>query len=483
MRACVGGEPPTLDVHWTSSTFTRDIGMHMYETLFTFDSNFNVIPELAESYEASKDGLTHTIKLRKGVQFHNGKEMTAEDVEATLRRWAKISGTGKDLFGRVDTLSNPDKYTMVFKLKKPFGVFDSSLSLIQQAATIYPKEVVEQAGDGQIKQFIGTGPYKFVEQQKDRFTKLARFDGYVPHGDKPNGFGGKKFAYFDELRFIPVPDQTVRVAGVQSGDYDYADNINTDQYLVLKSSQQVKTLIVKPARMLAEFFNLKSPITSDVKLRQAAMAAIDAEAVLKAGWGTPEFYDLNPGLMWRGTPWESDAGKEFYNQKNPDRARQLLKESNYKGEPLRWLTTKEFPWLYQEVVVCSQAMKAVGINVDMQVMDWASLVSRRAKPDGWELYGGSPTFAPNPLLTPWDQLGTFPGWWASEKAVSLRDKQLESTDPKEQFAIWEQFQRNFYDEVPFLYFGNGNELLITGSKVQGVFRSATLAFWNAWFAR
>jgi peptide/nickel transport system substrate-binding protein len=275
----------------------------------------------------------------------------------------------------------------------------------------------------------------------------------------------------------------VRVAGVQSGEFDYADNINTDQYPLFKDSPQVRPIVVTLGRVLCAFFNLKSPATADVKVRQAALAALDMEAILKAGWGTPEFYRLNPCLIWKGTPWYTEAGKESYNQKNLNRAKQLLKESRYKGEPIRWMTTKEFPWLYQESVVAGQAMQAAGLNVKLEMTDWATIVNRRTKPEGWEIFGGSPTFVPDPLFLAWNQPGTFPGWWDSPAANAQRRIQVEKTDFKERFAAWEAFQRIYYEEVPFLKFGDANELLITGPKVRGVARSATLMFWNAWFAK
>ena len=97
-------------------------------------------------------------------------------------------------------------------------------------AVIYPKEVIDAAGDGQIKEFIGTGPYRFVEHRPDRHIKLARFKDYAARSDAPDGFGGKRTAYLDEILFIPVPDVAVRLAGVETGEYHYGQQIKQDQY-------------------------------------------------------------------------------------------------------------------------------------------------------------------------------------------------------------------------------------------------------------
>jgi peptide/nickel transport system substrate-binding protein len=95
------GEPPSLDAHWTTASITETLTNHIYEGLYSLDSSNKPIPMLAEGHTISKDGLVYTFKLRQGVKFHNGKEMTSEDVVASLGRWAKQSIYGKALFAQV----------------------------------------------------------------------------------------------------------------------------------------------------------------------------------------------------------------------------------------------------------------------------------------------------------------------------------------------------------------------------------------------
>ncbi len=483
LRVATIGEPPSLDLHWTTTVISRTIMEHVYEGLFTFDDKLAVIPQLAEKYEVGQNGLQHTMRLRKGVQFHNGKEMTSEDVEASLKRWGNVSPTGKELFAYLESMASPDKYTVVLKLKRAYSIVDATLSLQGQGAAIYPKEVVEEAGTGQIKQNIGTGPYKFVEHQKDRFLRMTRFDGYANFGDKPNGLGGKKFAYFDELRFIPVPDQSVRLAGIQSGDYDLADGINLDQYTLLKDNKQVKSWIFPPTRQPYIGFNHQQPAGKNAKLRQAMWACVDCEAVMKAAYGSTEFYRLNPALMQKEQVWYSEAGAKNYNLKNPDKAKQLLKESGYNGDPIIWLSTKEYPTIYQESVVASQAMQAVGINVKLDVVDWATATTRRNKPDGWDIYHSFQTIRVDPLLMPWLRFGAPPNMWADDKASAMRDDLQQKYDFKERFAIWEKFQEYFWEQVPMWKFGDAKEFLISSPKVMDIAYGMNLTLWNAYFAK
>ena len=117
------GEPPTLDIHQTTATIVALITWHIYEPLFTWDGEFQLANELAESHEVSEDGLTNTITIRQGVPFHNGDELTANDVVASIERWAGISGLGESLLANVDSIEVVDDYTIDFQMTDPYGAF------------------------------------------------------------------------------------------------------------------------------------------------------------------------------------------------------------------------------------------------------------------------------------------------------------------------------------------------------------------------
>lgn len=485
LRAAIISEPPSLDPQWTTANVTTEVTCHICETLFTLDEKLNNIPLLAESLETSKDGLTNTIRLRRGIQFHNGKEMTVEDVEASLLRWSKIAGQAKMLFARLDGISKPDPYTLVFKMKAPYAVFDSVLSFRSQAAAIMPKEQVEAATEkNQISQPIGTGPYKLVEWQKDRYIRVSRFANYHGGlGDKPNGAGGKRPAYLDEIRFIPVPDQSVRVAGVQSGDYDYAEGINPDQFALLKDSKVVTTVVSSvPNKCPTHYINKRSAVTADVYLRQAMMAVIDPGAALKAGWGSSDFYSVSGALMPKEGPWYTEVGTERFNVRNLDLAKQLLGKSSYKGETIRYLTTQDYPNMYQEAVVLNQNLQALGLNTKLQVLDWASLISQRAKPDAWELFVTWNGYYTDPSLMDWMN-PDYPGWWTNPEIDALRTKLLETTDQKARFSIFQDVQRLFYEQVPLLKLGDVRDLWLISPKLKAIGTYPTPYFWNAYLTK
>src|SRR6185436_20127356 len=164
-KAAMIGEPPTLDLHTTTAVLVQHITWHVYETLYTYDRNYNAIPLLVESHTVTDKGRTYVFKLRRGVKFHNGKEMTSADVVASLTRWGRLATPGKQFWKNVEGVEAKDPHTVAIYLKDTSGALLMGLARPNNGAAIYPKEIVDAAGDNQIKEFIGTGPYRFVEHK------------------------------------------------------------------------------------------------------------------------------------------------------------------------------------------------------------------------------------------------------------------------------------------------------------------------------
>src|SRR5712691_11120953 len=296
LKVAMIGEPPSLDPHRTMAIITQQIMRHVFETLYTIDKDWSPIPHLAEGHTVTDGGRQYTITLRKSVKFHNGKEMTAADVVASLNRWGRISGPGKALWKSVEAVAAKGPYEVVIHLKEPSGVLLSALALAAGGAAIYPKEVVDATGDGQLKQFIGTGPFRFVEHKPDRHVRLARFKEYAARSEPPNGLGGKRIAYLDELFFIPVPDIAVRLAGVESGSYHYSQAIKQDQYDRILTMRSVEPRIMSPSLWAMAILNHKQGLMTSKKLRQAFQAALDMTPLMAAAASHPLFYRLDTGL-------------------------------------------------------------------------------------------------------------------------------------------------------------------------------------------
>jgi len=480
------GEAPHMDEHQSTAEIIAVIGYCMYEGLYTYDATYQAIPELVESDTVSEDGMTHTMKLRQGVMFHNGEEMKAADALASVERWGRISGVGKNLMAKVTSLTATDDYTLEWKLSQPYGTILIALAHNTQACTIHPKSVLDAAGDDpmtEAAQYIGTGPYKLVEWQRDAAMRFERFDQYKSAGESALGYGGKKFNYPDKIEFIPVPDEAARVAGLQAGDYHIALDVGNDQYEVLKDYDGVIAEILVPTNWDVFFLNWKSPMMGNLAMRQAVQAAFDHKAMLQSGRGGDEFIRLDPGLMMQQTAWYTKAGEAGYNVNNPDLAKQKLQEAGYDGTPLRFMTTQEYSYMYGEAIVAKQQLEAVGITVDFRVTDWATVLENRAKPEEWEMFGTGHGFVPDPTQISYvGQMNVYPGWWSSESSLALAADLAAEGDFDKRYGLFEQIQTAHYTEIPAIKIGDSSNVSFRSDKLGGwdpQFERG-VKFWNLW---
>ncbi len=477
------GEPPTLDWHWSSGAVVSHILNNLYESPVAMDEKFQPRPMLAEKVDLSADRLTYTFTLRKGVRFHNNKEMTSDDVKASLERWGRVNFRGRIVFANVASLTAPDAGTVVMKLKEPYALLLQDIGSFQSPAAVYPKEVVDEAGaTGPIRQFIGTGPYRLAERVPDRHIRLDRFDGYVSRTEAPNGNTGRKFAYLDSILFIPIPDVSVRIAGVRRGEYQFAEQIPSDQYDQLRSDQNLVPYVATLPFWNAAIFNHRAGIMTNKKVRQALLAALDDEPIMRAAFGPRQFWRLDTGIMPKEHPMYTDAGKEFYNQKNPDKARQLLQEAGYNREPIRWMTTTEFPHQATSAQVVKPMLERAGFVVDLQVSDWATIVSRRVRPELWDVFSTQIAFFPDPVFqVPLQH--TWPGWWSNRDGMGMMELLRRHTNPATRLGIWKRLQRTWYEDAGSIKFGDYFEMHLHRRELRGFVENPTHTWYNAWLDR
>jgi peptide/nickel transport system substrate-binding protein len=451
------GEPPTLDAHWTTATLTEVLTNHLYEGLYAFDEGYRPIPMLAEGMPAvSADGLVYTFKLRQGIKFHNGKEMTSEDVVPSLKRWGQQSQYGRALFAVATDVRAVDRHTVEVRLKQKYAAVLVALGAPNNFAAIYPKEIAERfSPQEKVTEFVGTGPFKLAEWKPDQYIRMVRFDDYKPLAGKQSGYGGRKVVYVDELRWIPVPDAASRAAQVESGDLDFGDDLVADAYDRLKANANVQPLIVKPYYWLVAVFNKKEGLMTNQKLRQAWQAAIDIEPIMKTvAGGKPEFYRMDSSLAFQELPtWHTKIAGLPWNERNKDKAKRLLREAGYKGEPVRFMTTQEYKWMYDFALVSKQQLEEVGFNIDLQVMDWSTLGQRRIQPKEYDVFttGMGNFYDPTHHI----YLGpNWPGWTSDEEFLTITAQLARETDPKKRYDLWVQMTKTFYDKVPVIRYGD-----------------------------
>ena len=475
------GEPPTLDIHQTTATATAINAWQMYETLFTWDEDLELMMDLAEELEVADDGLTNTVHLREGVNFHNGDEMTAEDVVASIERWARISGLGGDLMEAVDEINVVDDYTIEFQMGNPLGAFSTMLARQNQGCGIYPASVVEESEDDALSEHIGTGPFRFVEWASDQHIHYERFEDYSPRDDEPSGYGGRKTAYLDEMFFIPVPDEAARVAGIQAGDYHYLESINPDNFETLDEDEGVTAELLAPTSWGTLVVNTAEGIMADQTMRQAVQAALEHEELAIAAYGA-DFQRVDPGVMFQETAWHSTAGEENYSPNDPERAMELAEEAGYDGEPIRIMATQEYAYMYNFAIQAEQQLQDAGFTTELDVVDWATLTDRRNDPAEWDLFTTGITFRIDPVMLPFMMGTTWPGWWDSDRKVELTAELQQETDFDARFEIWEEIQELFYEEVPLIKIADQFNLNARSPQLQGFegFVQLSPSFWNVW---
>ena len=217
LNIALSGQPEHLDVAMSSMDIASEVVfISVYEKLVAFTDDSRVIPELAESWEIGDDNTVYTYHLRRGVKFHNGEEMKAADVVASMNRWIDAATNAQGLVGD-SRFTALDDYTVEIRLETGTLYLNEMIAGLGQQAAIMPASVIGAVGAGElVQEYVGTGPYYFSEWKADQYISLKAFDGYQPYGSQGDysGWGGYKTAWYDEVRFYFPGDPGAVVAGV-----------------------------------------------------------------------------------------------------------------------------------------------------------------------------------------------------------------------------------------------------------------------------
>lgn len=440
----VSTAPTTLDWPMSMAVSVRHVAKYIFEGLLEFDNNDELQPMLAKEWKVSEDKLTWTFYLREGILFHNGKEMTSEDVVASFIRWVKISPSRK-LLTDVAHVNAIDKYTVEVKCDEKMGALMAIAGLRGGHLAIMPKEVCDGVPSGKLTEYIGTGPYKLAEYKIDQYAKLERFDDYQPVDSVPSGYAGKKSAYFDTMMIYFVPETSTLLAGLETGEFDFIEPIQPMEVDRLKESGEI-TLQHYPKWSLSSVFNTKG-ILGDARLRKAMYLALDMEEVMLSVGKKPENFELVCGNYRADSIWYTGNREKYYNKKDIDGAKKLMKEAGYNGEELTILTTKHYPWAFDMAISIEEQLSKIGFNFKLDVVDWPTLVSKRAKFEGWDIFTSAGTLIPDPVMVASNFTGDYPGWYTSPEMIELLTILLREDDFETRYAAWERLE-NILAESP-----------------------------------
>lgn len=476
MTVATIGEPPSLDPMSTTADLVGTITQHVFETLYAFDANWTLKPLLAAGdAQVSAEGKVWTIPLREGVKFHDGSVMTSADVLASVKRWLVVSPRGKTVAAVLEEVSAPDSKTLRFTLKKPFAPLGSLLAFNNGAAVVMPTAQAE--AEGPLKSFVGTGPFKLLEHKPDQYIRLEAFAGYVSPSGDASGYAGKREAKVAELRFVPTPNAVTRLEGALSGQFLYSDALPAEMKARIVGKAGVKPVVVKPFAWPFMIMNTKEGVMSNATVRRAVQTAVSPEDMLMAAFGDPEFFAVNGPFYGQGTALGSTKGAETFGVADAKKAQLLAKGAGYKGDAIRIMTSTQYDFLYKMSLVAQQNLEEAGFKVDLQVLDWATLVQRRNDPKQWDALFTYHTFVPEPsLITIMNP--AYAGWWDTPEKAAALDAFNSDANPSTRAALWGNLQETFFKQAPTLKIGEFYSLAASSDKVEGLNPAPWPYFWN-----
>jgi peptide/nickel transport system substrate-binding protein len=386
----------TMDPHVAANVVDAEAIHQIHEALVEMGGTYNATPMLASKVEISPDAQHFTFTLRHGVKFQNGKEMTSADVLATMQRYKRVSPNAA-LFADVSTFETPDPYTFVINLNHPNALLVEAMKTPTYPLSIIPAE--EKDKPARVVDNIGTGPYEIADWVKDDHLTLRRFEGYTPDetAKGPDGYAGRKTAYLDTVRYNFVPEANARIAALQAGDADFIAQVPADQIKRVQAQPGLSVLTVTPFCQREFVLDSQNPPTDNVLIRQAISAVVNVDDMMAA---SGQISARNPSLMFATSPYyPGDAVAEWYDTKNPDKAKALLKQAGYSGQKIVLETNANYAYMQNAILVLVEEMKAVGMNAEVKMTDWTTNANDMVKgTGGWNV--STTGFCSGPLLGP-----------------------------------------------------------------------------------
>jgi peptide/nickel transport system substrate-binding protein len=481
-----------LDPIWTTAYITRNHGYMVYDTLFAMDDKGDIQPQMVAKTDISADQLTYTMTLRDGLTWHDGAPVTSEDCVASIKRWAAKDSMGQKLMTFVSAIEAPDAKTIVIKLKQPTGLV--LLALGKPSSNVpfmMPKRVAETDPNKQIEDFTGSGPFVFKKDEWQPGSKIVyvKFDKYVPRSEPPSALAGGKVVKVDRVEWRPIRDHQQSVNALIAGEIDYIESPPHDLYPLIKKDGNLKTLNWNPLGNQFTFrFNVLHKPFDNPKVRQALFYAFNQEDFLKAVVGSEEYYKQCKAMFICGSPLETTAGMEDKLESNMKKARELLAEAKYDGTPIVLMHSTDLQVLTNLAPVAKSLMEKAGFKVDMQSMDWQSLVARRAKKDepdkgGWHAFLTSWVSADllNPVMMGFLNAGcekAMFGWPCDEQIEKLRDDFAKATDAAKQKEIVAAVQKRVAEYPTHIHLGQWYSVGGMRKTVDGVVPAPAPVLWN-----
>ena len=482
-----------LDPIWTTAYITRNHGYMVYDTLFAVDDNLKVQPQMLESHTVSADGLVYTFKLRSGLKWHDGAPVKSEDCIASIKRWGKRDGMGQKLMDFTKSMDVVDDMTFTLTLNEPYGlVLDSLGKISSNVPFMMPKRHADVDAFTQVSEIVGSGPFKFVKEEWVPGSKIVyvKNDAYVPRSEPASGAAGGKVVKVDRVEWVYIPDPATTMNALINGEVDLWESPAVDMIPLMRGNADLKIETIDPLGTQGWLRpNHLHPPFNNPKARQALLWAVNQEEYLQAIVGDPSLYKVCAAYFICDTPNASEIGTEPLKAVDRKMAMKLLKESGYKGEKIILMQPTDIPVLNNASLVTAQLLRDIGMDVEVQAMDWSTLTSRRAEKKlpsegGWNIFHTYATGAD--ASSPIANIGVsgggvekaWFGWPTDAKTEQLRDDFARATTAEAKAKIVEELQARLFEIVPYVNYGQWFQPMAWRKNLSGVLVSPVPFFWN-----
>lgn len=488
LRAVMYGELRSPDPLAEKSAINRTHGFMVYDTLFGVDSAQQPQPQMIETWAVSDDGLSYSFTLRPDLKFHDGAPVRAADCVASVVRWMKYEKTGERLQRVLVEIKAADETTFTMTLKEPYGYLIDGLAKAGiMPAFIMPQRFANMPPGDRTFEAIGSGPFVFKADQWQPGNRVVyeRNADYVARAEPADFVSGGKRVHFDRVEFIALTDHNSAASALLAGEIDYFENPTPDALPHLRNHAGVKVEVFDALGSQGVLrINHLNPPFDDVRARRALLFAVDREQFMQSVTNDPSQYIACEAYFMCGAPLESDAGAV---ERDPRKARQLLKESGYRGERIVVLQPTNNPQLNALTTVAVSQLRHIGLNIDAQAMDYGTALARRMSKEpitqgGWNLYltslqGLDASSAFNPFLAANCELNE--GSWACDEQIeTLRTELLRERDPEARRLIASRLQQRSYEEVvQYVTLGQYVRLVAYRSDLTDVIKGIPI-FWN-----
>jgi len=458
----------TTDPYDANDTLSQAVAKSFYQGLFGFDKDMKMVPVLAESYSASKDGLTYTVKLKSGIRFHDGTPFNAEAVKVTFERVINPDNKLKryNLYKNIARIDAPDATTVRFTLKEPFSPFINTLAH-PSGVIISPAALGQYGSKGIAQHPVGTGPFRFVEWKATDYLKVEKFDGYWRKG----------YPKVDSITWRPVVDNNTRAAVMLTNEAQFAVPVPPEVVETLSQKPGLEVVAVPSIIQRYLSLNTQQKPFDNPKVREAINYAINKDALVKvafSGYAIP-----SEGVLPQGVEYAARLGPWPY---DPAKARELLKEAGYPNgfESTLW-SAYNHTTAQKVIQFLQQQLAQVGIKVQVLALEAGQRVERvesaqdpatapvRMYYAGWSSSTGEADWAMRPLLAS----ESFPpklantAYYRSEAVDSDIAKALVTTDKAEKARLYTDAQKQIWKDAPWAFLVTERLVSVRARNLEG----------------